>query len=228
MTIQAIIFDYGEVLNAPVDKEKELARRAEAAAELGVAPEDLWTYLFDREASKQWMTGKLTWDEFWAEVLAPHGITDPEEIQAFSRKVLPVTERLNPEMERLLAELKGRYTLGVVSNASWTEEQMSKMFYNDFELPDDTFDVIVTSTTAGAVKPQLEIFEQALTRLGVKGEEAVFTDDMPQFTAAASSLGIHSHTFKSPAEFRAFLAALGVETAAASGDSSNGRQLQAE
>lgn len=212
MTIKAIIFDYGEVLNAPVDKEEDEARRAEAAALLGVPPEELWTYLFDREASKRWMTGKLTWQEFWKDVLAPHGITDPDEIHAFSRLVLPVTKRFNPEMEQLLGELKGRYTLGVVSNASWTEEQMRKMFYNDFELPDDTFDVIVTSTTAGAVKPQLKIFQEALERMGVKAEEAIFTDDMPQFTAAAASLGIHCHTFRTPAEFREFLASFGIET----------------
>lgn len=211
MSIRGIIFDYGEVLNAPVDREKEMVRRAEAAARLGVQPEVLWTYLFDREASKRWMTGKLTWHEFWTEVLAPHGITDPDEIEAFSRQVLPVTHRLNPEMVQLLGQLKGRYVLGVVSNASWTEEEMRKMFYNDFELPEGTFDVIVTSNSAGAVKPDLAIFKQALARMGVKAQEAVFTDDMSQFTAAAASLGIHSHTFSTPATFRKFLASLGVE-----------------
>ena len=71
-------------------------------------------------------------------------------------------EKLNPEMVRLLAELKGRYHLAVLSNASWTEAQMQKMFYNDFELPHDTFDVVVTSTSTGAVKPQLEIFRSLL------------------------------------------------------------------
>lgn len=212
MTIQAIIFDYGEVLNAPVDREEQIAARAKAAARLGVQPEELWTYLFDRQASKRWMTGKLTWQEFWTEVLTPHGITDPDEIHAFSRLVLPVTKRLNPEMVRLLNELKGRYALGVVSNASFTEEKMSKMFYNDFDLPADTFDVIVTSTSAGAVKPQPAIFKQALSRLGVKAEETIFTDDMPQFTAAAASLGMHCHTFTTPARFREFLATLGVKT----------------
>ena len=211
MTIRAIIFDYGEVLNAPVNKEKDMARRAEVAERLGIAPEELWTYLFDRKASGEWMTGKLSWDEFWARVLAPHGITDPDEVSAYSRVIMPETKRLNPEMVRLLGELKGRYVLAVVSNASWTEDQMRKMFYNDFELPDDTFDVIVTSTSAGVVKPHLDIFRQALARMGVNAEETIFTDDMPQFTAAAASLGINSHTFSTPAEFRRYLATLGIE-----------------
>jgi hypothetical protein len=46
--------------------------------------------------------------------------------------------------------------------------------------------------------------------MGVKAEEAIFTDDMPQFTAAAASLGIYSHTFTTPARFREFLASLGI------------------
>jgi HAD superfamily hydrolase (TIGR01509 family) len=212
MTIRAIIFDYGEVLNAPVDRQKQLARRAEAAARLGLKPEELWSYLFDSEVSKRWMTGELTWEAFWAETLAPHGITDPDEIHAFSRRVLPVTKRLNPEMVRLVDKLKRQYTLGVISNASYTEAEMSKMFYNDFELPDDTFDVVVTSTSAGAVKPQLAIYQRALSRMGVKAAETIFTDDMPQFTAAAAALGMHSHTFTTPARFREFLASFGIET----------------
>jgi putative hydrolase of the HAD superfamily len=211
MTIRGIIFDYGEVLNTPEDREKEKARRAAVAARLGLEPEVLWTYLFDGDASERWMTGQLTWHEFWAEVLAPHGISDPDEVEAFSRRVLPVTKRLNPEMVHLVSQLKGRYILGVVSNASWTEAEMSKMFYNDFELPAGMFDVIVTSNSAGAVKPQPAIFERALARMGLKAEETVFTDDMPQFTAAAAELGIHAHTFTTPAGFRAFLASLGVE-----------------
>lgn len=210
MTIKAIIFDYGEVLNAGTHGEEEATNRAEAAARLDVPADELWTYLFDSPASKAWMTGKLTWDEFWAKVLAPHGITDPDEISHFSRKVLPVTTQLNPEMVRLLDELKGRYALAVLSNSSWPEEEMKKRLYNDFELPGDTFDVVVTSSSIGAVKPQAEIFQETLYQLGVEAEEAIFIDDMPQFTAAAASLGIHSHTFTAPADLRGYLKSMGI------------------
>ena len=220
--IQGIIFDYGEVLNAPVDREKDMARRAKVAERLGVKPEELWTYLFDREMSKAWMTGKLNWDEFWGQILAPHGIIDPDKVHTYSRYILPETKRLNPEMVSLVGKLKHRFVLAVVSNASWTEKQMQKMFYNDFELPSDTFDVIVTSTSAGVVKPDLDIFRHVLERMGVKAEEAVFTDDMPQFTAAAASLGIHSHTFTTPADFRKYLVTLGINTGEQTvGDTSN-------
>ena len=212
MTIKAIIFDFGEVLNRSVDRQEVANRRAEVAAKLGVPVEDLWSYLFDRDSSEKWMTGQITWDEFWTEVLAPHGISDPAEVRDFARWVLPKTERLNPDMVKLLGELKGRFALAILSNASWREEQMRQMLHNDLELPEDTFDVIVTSSSASVVKPHLEIFRQVLARLGVQPEEAIFVDDMPQFTAAAASLGIHSHTFTSPAEFREYLATFGIKT----------------
>jgi epoxide hydrolase-like predicted phosphatase len=212
MTIKAIIFDFGEVLNRSVDRQEVAARRVEVAARLGIPPEELWSYLFDRESSEMWMTGRLTWDEFWTEILTPHGISDPAEVRDFARWVLPKTERLNPDMVHLLGELKDRFALAILSNAAWREEQMQNMLYNDLELPEDTFDVIVTSSSAGVVKPHLEIFRQVLARLGVRPEEAIFTDDMPQFTAAAASLGIHSHTFTSPAEFREYLATFGIVT----------------
>ena len=212
MTIKAIIFDFGEVLNRSVDRQEVANRRAEVAAKLGVPVEDLWSYLFDRDSSEKWMTGQITWDEFWTEVLAPHGITEPVEVRDFARWVLPKTERLNPDMVKLLGELKGRFALAILSNASWREEQMRQMLHNDLELPEDTFDVIVTSSSASVVKPHLEIFRQVLARLGVQPEEAIFVDDMPQFTAAAASLGIHSHTFTSPAEFREYLATFGIKT----------------
>ena len=199
-------------MNRSVDRQEVANRRAEVAAKLGVPVEDLWPYLFDRDSSEKWMTGQITWDEFWTEVLAPHGITEPVEVRDFARWVLPKTERLNPDMVKLLGELKGRFALAILSNASWREEQMRQMLHNDLELPEDTFDVIVTSSSASVVKPHLEIFRQVLARLGVQPEEAIFVDDMPQFTAAAASLGIHSHTFTSPAEFREYLATFGIKT----------------
>jgi len=210
MTIKAIVFDFGEVLNAPIDPERAEERRDRLAARLGLKPDDLWSYLFDSEASKLWMTGRLDWDGFWRSTLEPRGIEDPEEIRDFTEEVFEDHDVLHPDMVELTARLKGRYKLAVLSNASRTEEEMKELFSNDFELPSDLFDTVVTSTSFGAVKPDLGIFKEVLHRLKVLPEEAVFTDDMDDFTAAAASLGIHAHTFKTPTLFRQFLGEMGV------------------
>jgi HAD superfamily hydrolase (TIGR01509 family) len=106
--------------------------------------------------------------------------------------------------------LKGRYKLAVLSNASRTEEEMKEMFQHNYGLPEDLFDTIVTSTTVRATKPDPTIFIEVLRRLDVRPQEAIFTDDMSSFTAAASELGIHSHTFTTPSRFLIYLRDVGV------------------
>ena len=210
MSIKAIIFDFGEVLNAPVDNEAAEKRREKLAKKLGIPPEDLWSFLFDSDTSRLWMTGKLDWDEFWQRTLGSRGITDPEEIRTFTEEVFKDDHILHPEMVDLLKRLKGHYRLALLSNSTRTEKEKMAMFLNDFGLPADLFDVILTSTSFGATKPDPAIFREALRRLDVLPEEAIFTDDMADFTASAASVGIHSHTFTTPSSFRRFLEEKGV------------------
>lgn len=208
--IKAIIFDYGDVLNAPIDPEAVQIHRTNLARQLGLEPGELWQYLFGGPEAQKWLTGRSSWEAYWAEILYPRGVIDPTEVKAFSDAIFDGTNQLNPDMVQLLHELKGHYKLAVLSNASWTENEMAKMFYNDFGLESGIFDVIVSSTTVGVAKPHREIFIYTLRRLGIGPEEAVFTDDMPDFVKAAAELGIRARIFVSPADFRSFLTQLGI------------------
>lgn len=212
MSIKAIIFDYGQVLNAPRDVEQALENRVRLAARLGLSAEELWPYLFEGEAAARWMTGRLSWEKYWAAVLEPKGINDPDEQEAFAQAIFADTQHLHPEMVALLSELHGHYQLAVVSNASWTDDELFHLLHgnNNHSLPAELFEVIVTSATFGAVKPAPEIFRHALERLGVRPEEAIFTDDLVSFTDSAARVGIHSHPFSTPAEFRRYLERMGV------------------
>jgi epoxide hydrolase-like predicted phosphatase len=208
--IKAIILDYGDVLTAPADREATRTHRLRLARKLAMPVEELWKYLFEGEPARRWMTGQIDWDEFWIEVLAAKGITDPAEALAFADVVFSGTEQLNSEMVALIKELHGRYLLAVLSNASWTTKELEEKLYNEHELPGGFFDAVVTSTTVGAVKPDRAIYQAALDALGVQPGEAVFTDDLISFVEAAQRIGIHAQLFKSPAGFRDYLVELGV------------------
>lgn len=210
MIIKAIIFDFGEVLNVLDDPAEDEARRASLAQRLHMDEDEVWSYLFEGELARQWFRGEIDREEFWSEVLAPRGIRDTEEIYAISSTVFNGRERVNPEMAALAQELQGRYKLAVLSNTGWSDAEMSHRFYNDFGLPDHLFDVIVTSHSAGVTKPDPAIFQLALDRLGVRPEEAIFTDDVARYTASAAQLGIHTHTFTTPASFREYLRQMSV------------------
>lgn len=211
MTIKAIIFDFGQVLNAPVDEAAVQAHRARLAIRLGLPPAELWSYLFEGEPAARWMTGRLSWEQFWTEVLAPAGVTDPAAVTAFSGEVFWGGEQIHPEMRDLLERLYGRYRLAVLSNADWTDQELADVLTNHYQLPAGLFDTVVTSASAGVVKPDPAIFHLVLQRLGVAPQEAVFTDDMPNFARAAGRLGLHAHTFTTPAALRSYLVEIGVE-----------------
>jgi FMN phosphatase YigB (HAD superfamily) len=124
--IKAILFDYGEVLTAWVDREAALARQASLAAKLGVPVQDLWHYLFGSEIAHRWFMGEIEQDQFWRETLEPHGLADSETAVAFGQELFQSVNRVNPEMIDLLRRLHGRYKLAVLSNASWTEEELTE------------------------------------------------------------------------------------------------------
>lgn len=54
----------------------------------------------------------------------------------------------------------------------------------------DFFDEVVISGEVGMRKPELRIFEHALGRIGLAGEECVFVDDIKANIEAAGQLGI--------------------------------------
>jgi len=57
---------------------------------------------------------------------------------------------------------------------------------------DELFDVVVASGDEGYIKPEPEIFEIALARLGVQPEECVMIDDIIEYCQGAEAAGIHT------------------------------------
>ncbi|MDX1613250.1 MAG: HAD family phosphatase [Candidatus Promineifilaceae bacterium] len=212
MSIKAIIFDYGEVLNAAIDRTATLAHRTKLGERLGLPADDVWPYLFTGEPARLWMTGKLDWDAFWPMVLAPRGISDPQEVDDFAVEAFSVADAqgLNPDVVALIRELQDQYKLAVLSNASWTEAELTERLYEELGMPTGVFDTVITSRSVGAIKPDPRIYRAALERLEVEPHEAVFTDDLSAFTEAAAEMGLHAHTFTTAARFRAFLEELDV------------------
>jgi putative hydrolase of the HAD superfamily len=209
MAIKGIIFDFGQVLTAPVDLHTVTNHRARLAERLDLQTADLWSYLFEGEAAMAVMTNQIDWDTFWAKVLEPRGLTDPAEIKAFADAVFEGSEEVHPEMAALIESLHPHYRLAVLSNANWTEEELAVEIARRNGRP-ELFDTIITSASVGFAKPNPAIYRLALERLELTADECIFTDDLEEFTAAAARLGFHTFTFTNPAEFRQYLRNKGV------------------
>jgi putative hydrolase of the HAD superfamily len=95
--------------------------------------------------------------------------------------------------ERLLANLKQRYPLILVSNTNESHVDYIARTYPVF----DYFDHKIFSHEVGSLKPDREIYEAAIDAAGRPPEELFFTDDREENIHAARELGIHAHQFTS-------------------------------
>jgi HAD superfamily hydrolase (TIGR01509 family) len=103
------------------------------------------------------------------------------------------TSDIDEEVLNIVKALHPNYSTALLSNCSTA--------YIDRFLKEDgfreAFDEVVVSGAVGYVKPEREIFEITLDRLGVQPEEAIFIDDNINNVIGAQEVGIHALQFTS-------------------------------
>lgn len=109
-------------------------------------------------------------------------------------------------MEEVVKQLKDNgYKIYLLSNAGprhkqyWPKVGGSKYF-----------DGVVVSAYEKLYKPGQEIYKTVLNRFGIKADESVFIDDMPQNCAGAFLCGIHPIVFRGPEDLKEELRKLNV------------------
>ena len=82
------------------------------------------------------------------------------------------------------------YKVYVLSNAS-------DLFYVYFPkfLPLDFFDGVFVSADYRMLKPDVEIFYAFLEKYGLKADECLFVDDLPENVAGAATAGMNTFRF---------------------------------
>jgi putative hydrolase of the HAD superfamily len=206
-TLQAIIFDFGNVIAVPDDEAAWRAHRDVMGTELGFASgAAMWSHIF--KSGEWWLvkTGRLSHDEFWRRLLEPLGLTTLEAQREWVRRLYGPAGGVHPRMRELVGRLKGHYKLALLSNAT---DWLGTALEEEFQLG-DAFDVVVISALVGLAKPDPAIYELTLERLGVLAAEALFIDDQARNTRVAEALGIPSIVFPGVEELWAELAARGI------------------
>ncbi len=107
------------------------------------------------------------------------------------------------ENAELVVKLRGRYKLGILSNASFRQARELGDLY-------DAFDAIVLSEEVGTSKPKKEAYEKVLSDLGVSPEEAIFIDDSLENVKGAERLGMKSVLYEDPKKLKESLRKMGV------------------
>lgn len=134
-------------------------------------------------------TGRISQDEFYARVLEDGGFDLP--VEDF-RKVHLNSYIPKPEMQELAKRLKGRHRIALLTN-------FGDAFWSMFEKwgLDEVFsrEEVFLSAELGMAKPDKEIYEYALDKLGIKADNAVFIDDKSENISTAKSLGMNGLLF---------------------------------
>jgi putative hydrolase of the HAD superfamily len=187
----ALLFDFGGTLDADGLAWKTRFRQLYRA--YGVSPPD---EVFDPAfyAADDALLGALppgcglgeTIERLAAGVSAGLGVTDARVTAHVGRRFLEASLARLSVSGRLLARLRGRYRLGLVSN-----------FYGNLDAVcaeariADLFDVMVDSTRVGVTKPDPRIFRHATDAIGVEPAHATFVGDSPsRDMAGARGLGM--------------------------------------
>lgn len=190
MTIEALIFDFFDVIAKDVSKQWMEEQCATPEARREVLENIFWPVDL----------GQLAEDEFY-EKLARISSEDPVELRKRWLST-PILE----DTVALLKRLAPRFRLAICSNAApWhlypiLERTGVRLL----------FEQVVVSAEIGTKKPDQKIFEHTLVKLGLEPAAALFTDDKPINVEAARSLGMRGIVFTDTAAFERDLALLEV------------------
>ena len=175
----------------------------------------------------EWMDGQLTADELWRRWLTSPGVRRFESgrcsPEAFARTMvrefgLPVhpDEFLHeydiwvkgpyPGAKALLRSLKPHFRLGILSN---TNEIHWPRMRDDMGLG-KLFDVSFPSYEIGLLKPDLEVFQHAISVLSCPPARILFLDDNRLNVDGAQAVGMVAHRVEGVTGARSLLAKLGI------------------
>ena len=198
MPPRAVISDFGGVLTNPLIEAfaayqehsglatADLGRALQASAErLGVHP------LFALEC------GEITEAEFRRRV--EDELADGARLEGF-REIYFEHLQPNRAMIDYMAELRGRgLRMALLTNNVREWEPLWRA-----KLPelDDVFELVVDSAFVGMRKPDPEIYELTLERLGggIQGRDCVFVDDLEPNCETARALGMTAVLFRDAAQ----------------------------
>jgi len=197
--IKSVIFDWGGVLIE--DPRPALLRFCADAFGVG---QDQYTPAHDMFLEK-FHIGAISEQEFWLGISAELGRPVPE-IHSFWYEAFRAAYVPKSEVFSLASSLHEKgYKTALLSN---TELPAVRFFH---EQNYNMLDVLVFSCVEKIAKPEREIYEITLNRLGSEASQTVFIDDRADYVQGAKEAGLHAILFESDDQLRNELTELEVE-----------------
>jgi len=199
--IKTFLFDLGNVL---VDfSHDQMCRQMGEVCH--VSPDQMKAFLFGDDYHLEFERGRVSAEEFHRGI-EQHFATsiEAETLRVASADIFTV----KPDMLAVLRSLRSQsFRLVMLSN---TNSLHFEHIRNNFDLV-KYFDDFVLSYEVGAAKPEPDIYQAALTKIACEPAGCFYTDDIPDYVAAAREFGLQAEVFTDSEQFIAHLAERGVQ-----------------
>jgi putative hydrolase of the HAD superfamily len=201
MDLQAVIFDYGEVLSGPPDPDAHRRLLQIAGVAEGPFEKAYWTHRLDYDADI------LNGQTYWRTVARDTGTRfTPEQIAQLLEVDARMWMNLNPAMLAWIPRIKeAGYRLGILSNMGDGVLEYLRPRFTWLGL----FDQLTWSCELGVVKPDPAIYLHTVKKLNVKPEQALFIDNLQKNIEGAETVGLQAALFESAEQLQRDLAQRG-------------------
>jgi len=147
--------------------------------------------------------GKMTPQEFYEEVTKTlKAKIDYDSFYSIYSDVFSA----NPPVLKLMKKLKKRYRILLLSNTDVMRFGFIKKKFPEIFI----FDEYILSYEVGLMKPEAQIYLEALKKAGAEARECVFIDDIKENVEAAQRIGIHGIEMKPETDLKAVLQKMGL------------------
>jgi len=182
MAVRAVLFDIGGIL----ELTPPTGWRERWEAELCLRPGEL-----DERMESVWRdgaVGRITEQEVDAQLRRRLGVSHAQLERLRTEMWDDYLGSPNVELIDYFAGLRPRYRTGIISNSfvGAREREQERYRFNDL------CELIVYSHEEGVEKPHRRIYEITCERMGLRPEQAVFLDDVPENIVVARELGFRA------------------------------------
>lgn len=185
MTVQAVVFDVGGVLEIVDDATwpEQWLRRWAGRARIPMTTVKL--RLARHKSGKGHSVGSITEAQMRAMYSEVLDLPPAEADQMMAEMWDLYCGTLNTDMYRFCASLRPRYRTGILSNSTDGARREEQRRYGFEQL----VDVLVYSHEVGVAKPDPAIYRLTAEKLGVPEGEVILIDDVAENVEAASDCG---------------------------------------
>jgi putative hydrolase of the HAD superfamily len=201
MDLEAVIFDYGEVLSGPPDPQAHRNLLSIAGVKEEAFEKAYWAHRLDYDADI------LNSQTYWQTVASDTGVHfTAQQISQLLEQDAIMWMNLNPAMQAWIPKIKqAGFRLGILSNmGDGVLDYMRPRFPWLAH-----FDHLTWSCELGVVKPDPAIYLHTVKKLNVSPDRALFIDNLQKNIVGAEAVGLHAALFESPEQLQNDLARRG-------------------